>query len=304
MMTSLTLDIDGPVHVVDHGGQGQVMLLVHGLGGSLLDWIDVAPALAATHHVYAVDLLGFGRTPLAGRHAQLGDNWRLVDAVIDRLSPGQPVVLVGNSMGGLVSLVEAAKRPHKVSHLVLVDPALPRSGPRRLFHAIELAFIMLAVPGLGNRIVSRRARRLTAERLVDEALQLCAVDSTRIAPSTRQAHIELTEWRGRQDQPYRAFVEASKSLVRWLWNAEDVHRFAHMTQAPTLLLSGDRDRVVAPRNARAVAALRPDWTYYEFEDTGHIPQMERPREFLDVVGSWLARAGAESDDGVRLAVSG
>lgn len=293
-MKDLTLDIGGPVHAVDHGGSGPVMLLVHGLGGSLLDWTDVAPGLAATHHVYAVDLLGFGRTPLSGRHAQLGDNWRLVDAVIDRISPGQPVVLVGNSMGGLVSLVEAAKRPRKVSHLVLVDPALPRSGPLRVFHAIELAFIMLAVPGLGARLVSRRARMLTAERLVDEALALCAVDPGRIAPATRQAHVELTAWRGEQEEPYRAFVEASRSLVRWLWNAEDVHRFARMVQAPTLLMTGDRDRVVSPAKARRAAAVRPDWTFHEFVDTGHIPQMERPREFLELVQGWLASAEART----------
>ncbi|MHB8718214.1 MAG: alpha/beta fold hydrolase [Candidatus Dormibacteria bacterium] len=287
-MKHLTLDVDGPVHVVDHGGRGAVMLLVHGMGGSHVDWLDVAPHLTRDHHVYALDLLGFGRTPLGSRHAKLGDQWRLLDAVVDRLSPGRPVVLVGNSMGGLLCLVEAARRRRKVSALILVDPALPRSGPRGMLRTMEIAFITLSLPGVGPLLVDARSRRLGAEQLVDEALQLCAVHPEDINPATRQAQIAMTEWRQSQDHPHRAFIDAARSLVRWLWNYEDVHRLARMVTAPTLLMTGDSDRVVSPANARAVAESRPDWTLHVFADTGHVPQMERPQEWLRVVEEWLA----------------
>lgn len=286
-MKDLTIDLGGPVHVVDHGGDGPPMVLVHGLGGSLVDWRDVAPALSRTHHVWALDLIGFGRTPLAGRRATIGDNIRLVDAFIDQVSGGRPVVLVGNSMGGLISIVEAAKRRSKVAGLILVDPALPRSSGGRLTSMIGLSFLMISTPGLGHLVVDRRARLVGAERIVDQTLRLCAVDAGRIDPATRQAHIDLTLWRAEQDKPYRAFIEASRSLVRWLWNADAMEHFIRRVSAPTLLIHGDRDRVVEIDAARKAAAMRPDWTFRIVHDTGHIPQMERPGQFLEMVSEWL-----------------
>jgi len=64
---SLTVDIDGPVHYADYGGSGPPLLLIHGLAGSYLNWMSVADRLAITHRVWALDLRGFGLTPLALR---------------------------------------------------------------------------------------------------------------------------------------------------------------------------------------------------------------------------------------------
>ena len=72
------LDVEGPVYVADFGGDGPVMLLVHGLGGAHLNWMAVAPQLAAHHRVYALDLPGFGRSPLAGRRSTIAANVDLV----------------------------------------------------------------------------------------------------------------------------------------------------------------------------------------------------------------------------------
>ncbi len=104
------------------------MVLVHGLGGSHLNWMHVADPLTDHHHVVAVDLPGFGLTPPAGRRSTMEANRDLVHLFGLELSPAAPVVLVGNSMGGLVVMLEAARHPDCVSHLVLVDPALPVVG--------------------------------------------------------------------------------------------------------------------------------------------------------------------------------
>src|SRR5438067_3596336 len=97
--------LGGPVHYVDHGGQGPALLMIHGLGGSTLNWLDVAPGLAARNRVLAIDLVGFGLTPPAGRRSDVPTNLRLVDAFL-REVVGEPAVLVGNSMGGLLSMLE------------------------------------------------------------------------------------------------------------------------------------------------------------------------------------------------------
>lgn len=288
MDTAHTLDVNGPVNVVDHGGDGPPMLLVHGLGGAHLNWMDVAPELARTHHVWSLDLLGFGRTPLAGRQATISENQHVVDGVIAHISGGRPVVLIGNSMGGLISIIQAARRPATVAALVLVDPALPREYAGRVSVMGTLVLVSVSAPLVGGFVLHQHAARVGAERLVDDTLKLCTVDSHRIAPATREAHIELTSWRLQQEEPHGGFIHAARSLTRYLWSAKTMEHFMDRVTAPTLLMFGDSDRVVATRAGRHAAALHPHWTYHEFVDTGHVPQMERPREFMDALTPWLA----------------
>src|ERR1035441_7605765 len=126
-MESSMLDIDGPIYVADFGGDGPVMLLVHGLGGAHLNWMAIAPQMALHHRVYALDLPGFGRSPLAGRRSTIAANVDLLTRAITRLSRG-PIVLMGNSMGGLLSMGVAARQPSLIDALVLVDPAVPAPG--------------------------------------------------------------------------------------------------------------------------------------------------------------------------------
>src|SRR5207237_8742274 len=88
-------------------------------------WLAVGAGLAAHARVLAPDLPGFGRTPLAGRSARVRPNVELLDRLLDAVDGG-PAVLVGNSMGGLIAMMEAAARPEKVAGLVVVGPAPPR----------------------------------------------------------------------------------------------------------------------------------------------------------------------------------
>ncbi len=288
MASELILDVDGPVHVVDHGGDGPPMILVHGLGGSLLDWRDVAGPLAQGHHVWSLDLIGFGHTPLAGRPPTIQANQRLVDRFLERATAGFPAVLIGNSMGGLIGLVEAARRPQRIASLVLVDPALPRAPGGHVDPMLAAAFMAMTSPRLGPWLVRRRSRRVGAEQLVDQTLRLCTVDPSRVSAESREAHIHLTEWRQGQPDTHRAFAGASRSLVQWLWHREVVEKHVQMVSAPTLLIHGDEDRLVSLATAAATAARRPDWSLRVLDNTGHIPQIERPGTFVEVVEEWLA----------------
>ncbi len=130
--TGREIDVDGPVHVADYGGPDDAPMLVgvHGLGGSHLNWSAVAPYLTDRYRLVAVDLLGHGRTPAAGRNPDVAGHVAMLDGTLAHLSD-RPVVLMGNSLGGLVSALCAAGSPERVAGLVLVDPALPtgRVGP-------------------------------------------------------------------------------------------------------------------------------------------------------------------------------
>ena len=288
MDREVTLDINGPIHAVDHGGDGPPMLLVHGLGGSLLNWRDVTGGLRRTHHVWSIDLIGFGRSPRAGREATIPANYDVVERVAEHIGGGQPVVLVGNSMGGLISIVVASRRPERIASLVLVDPALPMARGGRLPLMIAAAFMVMRTPGVGPWLVRGHSLRRGAEGVVDDVLKLCTVDVSRISAETREALIEQTRWRQEQDEPDRAFLEASSSLVQWLWHRDTLERHIRRVKAPTLLIHGDHDKLVSLSASGSVASMRPDWSFRVLANTGHIPQMERPETFVDLLDGWLA----------------
>src|SRR6187431_232605 len=110
-----TIDLDGPVAYREWDGPPDTaFVLVHGLGASHLSWVQVAEGLSGLGRVHAIDLPGFGASPLAGRHAGLMDHRRIVSGFIASLSAGR-VVLAGSSMGGALSMLHAAVEPSSLS---------------------------------------------------------------------------------------------------------------------------------------------------------------------------------------------
>jgi len=282
-----TVDLDGPVHYLDFGGEGRPILMVHGLGGSAVNWMAVGPDFASNHHAYALDLAGFGRTPLFHRSAALGANAKLVDSFIEEVI-GEPVILIGNSMGGHIAILEAADHPQSVTRLVLVDPAVPGVHVRRPDPTTLGVVAALSLPGLAEIVIDRRARMLGPERLVEQTIALVAADPSRVNGALLEAHMQLTRERsnlGRQNS--RAFMQAVRSLGLRM---ADPRFWARMkkVEAPTLVVHGELDRLIPLAAARDLVRRRPEWTLEILEGVGHVPMMETPDRFLEVVNQWLA----------------
>ena len=283
------LDVGGPVFLADYGGPAGAPLLVgvHGLGGSHLNWAAVAPHLADRYRLVAVDLLGHGRTPAAGRTPDIAGHAALLTGVLDRLGGG-PVVLVGNSMGGLVSALAAAGSPDAVAGLVLVDPALP-TGRLGLVHPRVVSnFVLCSVPGVGERYLAARRSRTTPEQTVRRVLGVTCVDATRVPADVVDAHIALTASRDRA-QGDAAYLASARSLS-WVMArpAPTLDRLATLA-VPVLHLHGDRDVLIPLAAARRMAEGRPEWRLEVARDIGHAPMLEAPvwtalrmREWLDV----------------------
>jgi pimeloyl-ACP methyl ester carboxylesterase len=271
-------------------GSRPTVVLVHGLGGSTVNWELVGGGLADRlgARVVAFDLAGFGRTALGARRATLGANGRLLAELVDGVGPS---VVVGNSMGGALSIGLAARRPDLVRSLVLVDPALPRPfrppGIRESVDGIAnlRGLAAAAVPIVGPVLVRARMRRLGPAGTVDASLRIVCAHPSRVDPTLREHTIELTKYRAAGDDSARAYHDAIMSLIKYTTGrmAPDIRA----VRAPTLVIHGERDRLVPLSLARSTIRRRRDWGLEVFDDCGHVPMIEQPERFVSVVCDWL-----------------
>ena len=290
-MRHCTIDLDGPVHYVDFGGSGRPIVLVHGLGGSHCNWLAVGPRLASHGRVLAIDLAGHGRTRSLGRSAKVGANRRLLGRFLDTVAR-EPAVLIGNSMGGYLSMAQAAAEPERVASLVLVDPAIPNRRLGTWDPFVVSLFVAYALPGVGGALMRLRARQ-PPEHTVRTTLAFCCVDVSRIPADVYQAHVDLARERATSGDEFgRDFLAAQRSLMARLLRHRKFYAMVSDIRARALIVQGDRDRLVSVEAARELAAARRDWRLEVLEDVGHVPQLEAPERFLAVVEPWLMMVNA------------
>jgi pimeloyl-ACP methyl ester carboxylesterase len=270
-------------------GRREPAVLVHGLGGSATDWTDMMGLLSDRLDARAPDLPGFGWSPpppdanyTPEAHA------RTVAKLIDD-SVGEAVHLMGNSLGGAVATLVAARRPDLVRTLTLVSPALPVYRPR----ATNVHLPALAFPFIGQRL-ARRLGRYPVETRVRATLALCFADPSRVPPQRFEEAVAEASRRARLDYESEAMLASLRALIAaylrrgpsTLWNA------AAQVQAPTLLVYGLRDKLVDPKTSAKAARTFPRSHLLMLPGSGHVAQMEHPevvaaavRKFIDRVGS-------------------
>ncbi len=303
-MRNQTIDLDGPVHYTDFGGDwglGPVIVLVHGLGGANINWMGVAPALAERAHVVAPDLAGFGRTPAAARATSVNANRELLDRFIDAVA-NPPVVLVGNSMGGLISMLEAAATPEKVAGLVLVDPALP-AWIDAVDPVVAQLFLIYGAPGMGEALVTSMLDSLGPEMLIRENFRLICADLSRVDEGLIQAHIDLYKDLAAQEEAMPDFLAATRSVMDTIQTPGMIAETVGHVEAPTLIVHGDRDRIVPLVAAQALHGLRPDWPLEVMEGVGHVPMFEEPERFVEIVLGWLEAQGLLGEEEARRTIA-
>jgi pimeloyl-ACP methyl ester carboxylesterase len=282
------VDLGGPVHYLDYGGpaDGPVIVCVHGLAGSAVNWSALAPLLSGRYRVLALDLPGHGLTRTAGRGMSMPALRALLHRFIETV-PGRPVLLMGNSMGGLLSLLEASAAPDAVTALVLVDPVLPLvpALPDRFVTPLLAAY---AVPVLGPLLMSRR-RRKSPEALVTSVLSLCCVDISRVPVGVLAQHITVARESLLSSDVERGISVSARSIITTIGGPRGgaYRRAIHSVTCPVLLLHGVRDRLVPITVARAAARANPAWRLIEVPDVGHVPQLEAAADTARAITGWL-----------------
>ncbi|MGH8959510.1 MAG: alpha/beta fold hydrolase [Acidimicrobiia bacterium] len=275
----------GPMFVRDFGGEGAPIVAVHGLGGSHLNWVPAAPYLAKLGRFLAFDLPGFGYTP---PHRSYSINSHK-EATVDFLrSLESEVLLIGNSMGGLIALLVAAERSDLLSGLVLLAPASPpRLDDPRIDRAVAKRLLLQGVPLVGEAVVNRYWRTTNAAQQIHDTLSIVCHQPEKIPPDVWPEAVALSEARRRQPWAIEALVRSGRSTGALLARRREFDETVKQVKKPTLVIQGAHDRVVAGSGPERIARLRPDWTHVVMADAGHCPQLEAPSEFVALVDGWL-----------------
>jgi pimeloyl-ACP methyl ester carboxylesterase len=263
---------DTPALCVD----AEPALYVHGLGGSSQNWTDLAGMLSYRLDGQAIDLPGFGRSDPAARYTIDALAHRVIRWIED--SDRGAVHLIGNSLGGALSVKVAATRPDLVRTLTLISPALPFLDPRR--SAQRRLLPLVAVPG-ADRIAARHLATFAPETLTRQVFEACFGDPSRINPQRLAEAIEESRHRVQVPWYADAYVRTLRGLVgsflrAYLPGTGSLWRTAARVSVPTLVIGGDLDRLVDVRVAPQAGHLIRDARLLILPGVGHIAQMETP----------------------------
>jgi pimeloyl-ACP methyl ester carboxylesterase len=271
------------VNVVDLGKGDQTIVFIHGLAGAWVNWLETLPAFAADHRVIAMDLPGFGASPMPSEKITISGYARVVEALLDQLGVDAAAV-VGNSMGGFIGAELAIRFPARVERLVLVSAA----GLTIEFQRNERALGVLRA--LESRLTAYSAwlatrsdtvsRRRRARRL------LMGVVAAR--PDLLPAPLVAEQIRG-SGKP--GFVDALDALTDY-----PIRDRIPEIACPTLIVWGEDDKLVPVRDADEFERLIPDARKVVFPNTGHVAMLERPAAFNELLARFLAEEPGEDVD--------
>jgi pimeloyl-ACP methyl ester carboxylesterase len=274
-------DSDGSDGVRDDAAPHERAVYVHGLGGASTNWTDLAALLAVRFDGWALDLPGFGRSepPPRTRYSIRGHAATVVDLIEHVIAlpgegQGKPVHLLGNSLGALVSLIVAARRPDLVASLTLISPAMP---VYRVPPAFSRLLLLLLLPGIPS-VAERRLAGVTPEQHVRAMLQMCFGDPSRVPPERLEQAVQEMREHGAQPWADRALTRSMRGLITSYLSVgrANAWRMARSLRVPTVVLWGDRDRLVDPALAPRLAAAIPGARLQVFEGVGHVAMLERP----------------------------
>ena len=253
-------------------GEGPPVLLIHGLGASVVTWRDNIGPLSAAHRVYAVDLPGHGDSDKPDIDYAVDTMVRFVVRFLESLNV-ESTAIIGNSIGGALGLITALRHPELVTRLLLVDSA-------GLGREISAYLKLVSIPGLGALLESSR---VGGTRLM---LKKVFTDETFV---TQELLDEL--YRSRQMPGAK---EAVVKVIRRTVSLRGVRReFLYLDDLPSLsmplmLVWGAQDLILPVSHAYRASEAAPNALLKVFDECGHWPHMERASEFNSLALDFLS----------------
>lgn len=276
------LDLHGNRVAYLDEGQGDVILLLHGMAGSSQTWRSILGPLSRKYRVIAPDLLGHGKSAKPRSDYSLGAFAVSLRDLLDELGVAQATI-VGHSLGGGVAMQFTYQHPDYCQRLILMNSG--GLGPDvgwtlRLLSApgAELFMPIIAPPPV-----------LTAGEKVRSFFGKLGIQSPRGA-EIWNAYSSFGDAATRQ-----AFLRTLRSVVDYRGQSVSALNRLHLrTDMPTMAIWGDQDAIIPVDHAYSVQQTRPDVRLEVLPGVGHFPQVERPMEVVDLIDEFISsRAGAE-----------
>ncbi|MCB2209978.1 alpha/beta hydrolase [bacterium] len=257
------------------------IVMIHGLGDEADTWRHAIPALAETHRVIALDLPGFGRSGHPKRAYTPDFHQAAILGLLDSLGVDQ-AILMGSSLGAILSHSIAMGHPNRVRGLVLADGALyqpDEMGDRGLQ--------LMAIPLLGELIYT--FYRFNPDSAY-ESLRPVYHDLDSLPEADREFLYRRVNKRVWSNGQRRAYFSTLRKLAPWIRDLQDaLPAKLRGLSVPTLVVRGEFDGLFSAENAAAIGDAQPNADLLKIDGVGHLPQQEAPDAFNAGVRNWLTR---------------
>ena len=276
-------------HIIDHGGPAEAPLLVllHGFGGSALNWQLVGPTLGQRYRVVAVDFYAHGRSA-APKKLRTELVVSQIGAVIDAefVSKSRPVILVAGSFGATTAFLVARERPDAVGAIVAVNGAIPVHPGRRLDLAMTFKRWLISAPGV-SALIFRKTSSMTPRKYVDLQLTEAGVDPATVDPRLMRLSVELEDARHHDRAAHDSQQRLLRDLLRTFAQGRSFSKMTAAVDVPVLWLHSDTDPLIAFDLAKEFVAAHPNWKFSSRTGLGHVPMVVDPRWVAEEILSWL-----------------
>jgi pimeloyl-ACP methyl ester carboxylesterase len=283
-MQTMTLHGDRIAYLDE--GSGEVLVLIHGMGGSSSSWRELVPKLATKYRVIAPDLLGHGQSDKPRGDYSVGAFAVWLRDLLDTL--GIPkATIVGHSLGGGIAMQFAHQHRDYCQRLILISSGGLGGDVGSLLRIMSLPGSELLLTLLASRPVLLAGNALRIRLSIDGK-------TTRFSETLR-----AQEWLTDRDSR-AAFLRTLRSVVdRRGQSVCALSRLHRNSDLPSLIITGDQDRVIPVAHAHAAHAALPDSRLYVLPDVYHHPHAECPDTVVALIDDFIGATAGYSVHSAR-----
>ena len=258
------------------------LIFLHGFGASIKHWRNNIPVISEKHTVYALDLLGFGASKKVYTNYQI-DLWSEQIYEFWQNFIGQPVILVGNSLGSLVCVATAANYPSMVKGMILIN--LPDVSLRNEVIPPWLNPILNVIEEIGTSplLLKPLFKFIRQKKILRLWANIAYVDKKAVDDEL----VEILATPPTESGASNAFCALAKAPNRPGFSPQ-LKLVLPSLNIPILLLWGKNDRMIPPTLAPILAKLNPRIELVELDNAGHCLHDEYPDWFNYLVLDWIS----------------
>lgn len=276
------LELHGERVAYQDAGDGETLLLIHGMAGSSATWRDVIPALAKNYRVIAPDLLGHGESDKPRGDYSLGAFAASLRDLLDALDIPRATI-IGQSLGGGIAMQFAYQHRDRCERVVLI-------GSGGLGPDLSWTLRLLSAPGAELILpVIAPPQVLSAGNKIKSLLSSAGVQSPRGA-ELWSAYSSLSDRDTRN-----AFLRTLRSVVDYRGQAVSALSKLHLTaQMPVMFVWGDKDKIIPVAHGYAAHEALPGSRLEIMPGLGHFPHVEAPAAVVELLEDFIATSERRS----------